>query len=379
MGKKLAIVGTSYPFRGGIANYNERLARAYQENGWEVAIYTFTLQYPNFLFPGKSQYAEGERPADLNIVECINSINPFNWFKVGNKIKQVAPDLVIAKFWLPFMSPCLSTIIRQIKKNGKSKIITIIDNIIPHENRVGDKVLSQYFVNSVDGFITMSKDVLKDLQIFDNKKPKLYSPHPLYDNFGKAISKKIARQKLKLEEDGKYVLFFGLIRDYKGLDLLLKALVDERIKEQKIKVIVAGEFYSDPTPYHELIAELGIEESLVLEAKFIPDEEVVNYFCAADMVVQPYKDATQSGVTQIAYHFDKPMLVTNVGGLSELVPHGEVGYVINPDETEIANAICDFYAENKEQEMSDNAKNYKKRFSWNTMIDAIDEIVTQIK
>ncbi len=371
--RKIVIIGSAYPLRGGLATYNERLAKAFMANGDDVTIETFSLQYPSFLFPGKTQYSESPAPADLHIEVSVNSVNPFNWLKVGNKIRRQRPDIVIIKFWMPFMAPCFGKIARIIKKNKFTRIISIIDNIIPHEKRGGDRLLANYFVKSVDGFVAMSKSVLTDLETFDSKKPKIFCPHPLYDNFGAIIPKEIAKEKLSLDPSLKYMLFFGFIRDYKGLDLLLEAFPACLEKDKSLRLLVAGEFYTDNKPYFEIIKKHKLEEFVIMHNDFIPDEKVAEYFCAADIVVQPYKDATQSGVTQIAYHFCKPMIVTDVGGLSEIVPHGKVGYVVNPVISEISAAILTFYSENKEQEFSANASLEKEKYSWKSMIDAVEK------
>ncbi len=371
---KVVILGSAHPLRGGLASYNERLAREFIRQGHSVQIYTFSLQYPEFLFPGTSQYSDAPAPDDLYIHVKVNSINPFNWYKVGKEIAKLNADLLIVKFWLPFMAPCLGTISRIVKKNKKTKVISIIDNIIPHEKRIGDFALAKYFVSSVDGFIAMSESVLDDLNKFDSAKPKLFSPHPLFDNFGEAITKTEAYEKLGLAINEEYILFFGFIRDYKGLDLLLQAMADERIRNLNMKLIVAGEFYTDSKPYADMIQQLGIRDKLILKTDFIPDNEVRNYFCAADIVVQPYKHATQSGVTQICYHFDRPMLVTNVGGLPEIVPHGKVGYVVEPNPTAIADALVDFYGKHLEFLMRDNIKIEKKKYAWSEMLKKIIEI-----
>lgn len=377
--RKIVIIGSAYPLRGGLSAYNERIARAYQQQGDDVTIYTFSLQYPGLLFPGKSQYSSDPAPGDLNIKVRINSINPLSWLNVGSEIKNSKPDLVIIKFWIPFMAPCLGKIARIIRKNKHTKVISIIDNIIPHEKRVGDFSLAKYWVKSVDGFITMSRAVLDDLNKFDEQKPKLYCPHPLYDNFGKILEKEYARKILNFVKDGKYILFFGFIRDYKGLDLLLEAMADSRIRNAKIKLIVAGEYYTDSKPYDDIIDKHQLQDSVILATDFIPDQKVAKYFCASDIVVQPYKDATQSGVTQIAYHFNKPMITTDVGGLAEIVPDGKVGYVIQPNIEELADAINQFYEENKEVEFTENVIVEKQKYSWESMLETIDQLLNEIK
>jgi len=372
--RKIIIIGSAYPLRGGgISTFNERLAKAYIDNGDDVTIYTFSLQYPSFLFPGTTQYSKEPPPQGLNIKVKINSVNPLNWLSVGKEISNLKPDLVIVRFWIPFMGPCLGKISRIIRKKG-IKVVAIVDNIIPHEHKPGDRVLSKYFVNSVDYFVTMSKSVLTDLNTFDNKKPKLLTVHPLYDNFGKIIPKEEALKKLNLSNEFNYILFFGFIREYKGLDLLLQAFADERLRKFPLKLLVVGEFYIDSAPYLKMIEELGIKNDVIMHSEFVPNTEVVNYFCASSLVVQPYKDATQSGITQIAYHFEKPIITTNVGGLSEIVTDKRDGYVVEPDSKQIADAIFTYFDKKLEIEFTENVKEDKKRFSWDKMLSAIDKV-----
>ena len=376
---KILIVGPAWPYRGGIADFDERIAREYIKKGDEVEIFTFTLQYPSFLFPGKTQYSPDPRPEDLDIKRKVNSINPFNWIKVGRELKKKNADLLIIKFWLPLMAPCFGTIARIVKGNGKTKVVSILDNIIPHEHRPGDKILSKYFVSSIDAFIAMSKSVYDDLKSLNDKKLCLLSPHPIYDNFGTAVSREEAIGSLGLDPSAKYMLFFGFIRDYKGLDILLKAIADERIKNSDIKLIVAGEFYNNSEKYFEMEKQLGLEGKIIWRTDFIADEQVKNYFCASDIIVQPYKTATQSGVTQIAYHFETPMLVTNVGGLPEIVPNGKVGYSVEPEAKVIADAISDFYSNGRYAEFVENIKEEKKKYSWDRMLENVDKAMSQIK
>ena len=370
----IIIVGTAYPYRGGLAAFNERLAAEYMAQGHKVEIYTFTLQYPNFLFPGKTQYSTEPAPKDLVIHRKVNSCNPFNWIKVGREIRRKRPDMVIIKYWIPFMAPCLGTIARMARKNGHTKVLSILDNVIPHEHRIGDKMFSKYFVRSIHGFVAMSLSVLQDLRLFTADKPAEFCPHPLYDHYGQRLQRSEALQLLKLDDSCRYVLFFGFIRTYKGLDLLLEAFADEWLRQSDVKLIVAGEFYGDSTPYLQQIEQLGIADKVVLCTDFIPDSEVNRYFSAADIVAQPYKTATQSGVTQIAFHFEKPMLVTNVGGLAEIVPDGKIGYVVEPDKEQIATALRRFFEENKKDEFEANIVEEKQKYSWSRFTDAIETV-----
>lgn len=372
--KKIIILGPAHPYRGGIALFNERLAAEFQKEGVDVEIQTFTLQYPNFLFPGKTQYAEGDAPENLKIERSLNSVNPLNWIKVARKIKKIQPDILLIRYWLPFMAPSLGTVARIVRKNKKIKVLSLVDNIIPHEKHPGDRIFSSYFVKSVDGFVVMSKSVLHDLKTFDKKKPKLFSPHPLYDNFGQKTDKTTSLQKLNLNPEYSYVLFFGLIRDYKGLDLLLEAFADKRFTELKIKLIVAGEFYSNEAKYNTIIDKFNLHESVIIHNRFIPDNEVTYYFGAADIIAQPYKSATQSGVTQIGYHFEKPMLVTNVGGLAEIIPDGKAGYVVDVNPKDIADKLIDFFENNRQNDFVENIKEEKKKYEWNKMTDTIREL-----
>lgn len=367
---KIMILGTAYPYRGGLAAYNERLAREFQSGGHEVEIITFSLQYPSFLFPGKTQFSESEAPGDLKITRLMNSVNPLNWLKVGRMLRKRNPDLLIIKFWLPFMAPCLGTIARIIAGNGHTKVISILDNIIPHEKRIGDRLFASYFVRAVDGFIAMSKSVLADVETFDSKKPKVFSPHPLYDNFGVPVGRDEAVLNLGLDPEFRYILFFGIIRDYKGLDVLLKAFSDKRIDKSGMKLLVAGEYYNNGEQYAVLEKELGLEGSIEWHTHFIQDEQVSLYFSAADVVVQPYKSATQSGVTQIAYHFEKPMIVTDVGGLAEIVPDGKVGYVVKPEPEAVADGIVKFF-DGDTGRFAEGIKEEKQKYSWRRMVKTV--------
>lgn len=376
--KNIVLLSPAFPLRGGIASSTERLAAELQENGYRVKIVSFKLQYPGFLFPGRSQYAEGAPPEHLNIESEINSINPFNWLAIGRKLAAERPDLIILRYWLPFMAPSLGTIARLTRRNGHTKIIALADNIIPHEHRPFDRSLTRYLVGAVDGFIVMSKSVKQDIRTFSSQKPVTYVPHPIYDSYGPKVDRDSALNFLKLPPEHRYLLFFGFIRRYKGLDLLLEAMADERLRRLNIQLIVGGEFYDDRDPYDAIIEKHGLQKKVKIFDKYIPDEEVKYYFGAADLVVQPYRTATQSGISQLAYHFERPMVVTAVGGLPEIVEHEKVGYVVPTDATAIAEAIADFFDKKREKEMTAGVKENKKQFSWQRMVEGIREVAGQL-
>ncbi len=368
---KVVIIGPAHPLRGGLATFNERLARQFIHQGFDTSIFTFSLQYPDFIFPGTTQYSDEPAPKDLKIKVCINSILPTNWIKIGNELKRLKPDIILVRYWLPLMGPCLGTILRIVKKNKHTKVVCIADNIIPHEKRKGDNAFTKYFLKPIDEVVVMSEKVMQDLKIFDATKPVQLIQHPLYDNFGEKINKEEARKNIGIETNKKIILFFGFIRKYKGLDILLDALAILKANgNNNFKVLIAGEFYEDRKPFDEQIARLGLQDMLILKTDFIPDSEVRNYFCAADMVIQPYRNATQSGVTPLAYHFEIPMIVTNVGGLPSLVPDGKVGLVAEPNAAAIAAKIVEYFTKDV-QFFIEHLKEEKKKFSWEKMVEAI--------
>ncbi len=374
---RIVILGTAYPYRGGLAAFNERLAHEALAAGDAVEILTFTLQYPDFLFPGKTQYSEDPAPADLSIRCVMNSVNPLSWVRTGRLIRRMHPDLLIIKFWIPLMAPCLGTIARIAKRGGRTRVVSVLDNVIPHEPKPWDSLLIRYFIRSEDGFVAMSESVRKDcLRFIGSKHSKNVAlcPHPLYDNFGEAVDKQEACRQLGLPEEGTILLFFGFIRDYKGLDLLLRAYADKRLQNERVHLVVAGEFYNNSEKYYALEKELGLSQPVIWRTAFIPDEQVRLYFSAADLIVQPYKTATQSGVTQIAYHFRKPMLVTNVGGLAEIVPNGKVGYVTEVDPQAIADAMADFCSREDPECFRTGIEEERKKYAWSRMLQTIKSV-----
>ncbi|HWK08320.1 MAG TPA: glycosyltransferase [Puia sp.] len=366
------IIGPAHPLRGGLATFDQRLATEFIREEYECPVYSFSLQYPSFLFPGTTQYTTEPAPAGLTILSRINSVNPLNWWSVGEELRKKRPDIIVVRYWLPVMGPALGTILRRVRRNKHTRIIAITDNVLPHEKRPGDVPFTRYFLKSCDAFITMSEKVMADLRSFEKVKPARQVLHPLYDSFGEPIAKQAAREHLGLG-DGKILLFFGFIRKYKGLDILLEAMADTRIRKAGIQLLVAGEFYEDAVPYKEQIDRLGIRDLLILRTDFIPDSEVKYYLCAADAVVQPYRNATQSGVTPLAYHFEKPMIVSNVGGLPALVPHEKVGLVAEPEPGALADAILRFY-QMGEAVFLPHLHREKEKYSWSRLVNTILEL-----
>jgi glycosyltransferase involved in cell wall biosynthesis len=373
--KTIVIIGPGHPLRGGLATFNQRLCKQFIDEGHTCSIFSFSLQYPSFLFPGTTQYSTDPAPVGIEIYPVINSIHPLNWLQVGSEIKRLKPDIIVVRYWLPFMGPALGTVLRRVRKNKHTRIIAITDNVIPHEKRPFDIPFTRYFLNSCDAFITMSEKVMTDLRKFEKDKPAQEILHPVYDTFGEPISKEEARRKLGIDANERILLFFGFIRKYKGLDILLDAmnLLKQQTtnnNQQTIKLLVAGEFYEDEKSYHEQIKRLGIEDSLILRTDFIPDSEVRNYLCAADVVLQPYRNATQSGVTPLAYYFEKPMIVTNVGSLPKFVPHEKVGLVCEPEPASLAAAITRYF-ELGEQHFIPHLRTDKEKYSWHNLVKTI--------
>ncbi len=378
---KIRILGPAHPYRGGIAKFDEMLAAAFGREGHDVKIISFTLQYPSFLFPGRTQYTRMAPPEGIVIERCINSVNPLNWPVVGREIAREEPELVIPRFWMPFMGPSLGTIVRTIgHRSPHTRIIALADNIVPHEHRPGDRPLTDYFLRQTDAVIYMSDEVGRDLDSFEYKGLRTMSPHPIYDTYGTPVVKAEACAALGLDPESSYVLFFGFIRDYKGLDLLLEAWA--MLKAQGFttgrKLLIGGEYYGNKEKYDTLIEGLGLADNVIVHDRYIDENQVRNYFGAADLVVQPYKSATQSGVTQVAYHFGVPMVVTRVGGLPEIVPDGRVGYVVDVAPSAIAEAIARFYDENKAEVFRANIATEKERFSWSALTDTFIRLCGEI-
>lgn len=376
---KIVIVGTAYPLRGGIAHYNALLAH-YLSKNHVVETITFKRQYPRILFPGKSQEepAEDGKPAVAvaPAPQMIDSINPFNWMRVAHQIRQRHPDLIIFKFWLPFFGPCFGTIAKFAKKDTATKVLFICDNVIPHERRPGDIVFTTYAFRQADYYIVQSNAVERDLLAVVPDARYRKAPHPVYELFGSAVPKDKARRLLGISAK-KVILYFGYVRPYKGVMVLIDAM-KHMVESGATDVIlmIVGEFYEDQRKYRQKVNDLNLIPYIQFVSDYIPNDRVRLFFSAADVVVLPYLSATQSGIVQIAYNFDKPVITTNVGGLSEVVINGKTGFVVPPDNPDaLAGAITKFYEENRENEFASNVRREKERFSWDNLVAAIEDIM----
>ncbi|MEE8341213.1 MAG: glycosyltransferase [Candidatus Neomarinimicrobiota bacterium] len=371
---RITLIGPFTPFRGGISDFNTALFKEL-DNSHTVQIINFSTQYPNFLFPGKTQYKNN----DINPVESeqiLSSINPLAWSRTSNKIVEFQPELVVFHYWMPFFAPAFRKIAESVNKKTQAKIIVICHNLIPHEKFRFTRFLTKTFLNKVDRFIVMSESVRSELlNIISDAKHKLV-PHPIYNIFGNTIEKRIARKNLDIKAKN-VILYFGLIREYKGLDILLKSVPKIKQELDDFIVIVAGECYENAEKYIDLVEKLKIHDSVDLKLKFIPDSEVSEYFSAADVIALPYRTATQSGIIQIAYNFDRPVVVSDVGGLAEIVLDGKTGYVVKPISDEFAKALVKYFRDDNFDQFSKNILVHKKLFSWNNFIDNLIELGTE--
>ena len=370
---KISIVGTFPPFRGGISDLNSALVQNLSSRH-EIQALNFTTQYPKIFFPGTSQLKKGTPAVQLKSERVLSSINPCSWRKTANKVIEFNPDILIFRYWMPFFAPAFTSVVKRVKRNLDVKVLAICDNIIPHEKRLFDEMLTRRFFDHIDYFLVMSKSVENDLKEMYPESEYRYAPHPVYDIFRDRISKQEAQQKLNLDTK-RVILNFGVIRKYKGLDILLNAIPRLKSELEDFTVLVAGECYEDLDMYKQLIRSLNISDIVDLRAEFIPDNEVHLYFSAADVVVLPYRSATQSGVVPIAFNFDRPVIVTDVGGLPEIVPDGEVGFTVPCDSEAVAGAILKFYNEDLEETFSGNVAHHKRLISWENFVEKIEEMI----
>lgn len=299
----------------------------------------------------------------------LDTANPLTYFSAARKIKSFTPDILLMKYWMSYMAPSLGTVAKKVKKN--SKVITILDNVIPHEKRFFDEALTKYFLKQNHGFVVMSDSVKNDLLKFIPNAKYLSHPHPLYNHFGNKVDSSLAKKKLNIPEGKKVILFFGFIRDYKGLDLLIEAV--SKLSDEYI-LVIAGEVYGSYEKYNQQIEKLGLKNKISLHVRYISDDEVPLFFSSADVCVLPYKSATQSGITSIAYHFDLPLIATDTGGLKEAIHHNKTGLIVDfPDSNLIAEAIENYFSQNLKEKFQNEIKTLKSRLSWYGLANAIIE------
>lgn len=373
--KRIVLVGPAYPYRGGIAQFTDSMARGLKRRGHRVSIITFSRQYPSILFPGKSQYDVDER-REREAEARIDSINPWTWIRAGRHIVRFKPDVVIFQYWLPFFGPSYGTMSRRLRAMSPDvRILAIAHNILPHERRPGDMALGRYFLRTCDGIVALSAAVADDARDLGVSGEIRTLSHPVYEHFGEAMSPQDARERLNLPCDADVLLFFGFIRAYKGLHVLLRAMPSIAAARPNVHLIVAGEFYEDAEPYRDLIRTEGIEGRVHLFSEYVPEADVPVHFSAADLVVQPYVSATQSGVVQTAFHFERPVLVTDVGGLAEVVPHEKAGLVVPPnDPAALASAVIRFFDDEMGPRLKEGVHKEKAKYGWDEFLEAVEEM-----
>ena len=371
---RITIVGTAYPLRGGIAHYNAQLYRELVAAGHAVDIVTFTRQYPAFLFPGKTQKEEGAADGfRVPSSALVDSLNPVTWVRAGRFIRSRLPDLVLFKYWLPFFGPCFGTIARVAARRSKTKVVFICDNVIPHESHPGDRLFTHYAFGAADGFVVQSRAVERDLRSLLPGARYEFVPHPVYNGFGSAVPQGEARSRLGISARH-VLLFFGYIRKYKGLDVLLDALA-LLAGRLEVALLVVGEFYDDERHYRERIRVLDIGKSVTVRADYVPNDDVKYYFSAADAVVLPYTSATQSGIAQIAYNFDLPVIASAIGGLPEVVRDGETGLLVPPgDPAALADTIVRCFTSVDTARLRRNVREERKLYSWENLVSALERL-----
>jgi glycosyltransferase involved in cell wall biosynthesis len=373
--RHIAFVGPMHPYRGGIAQFLEAMVRGFESRGSRVTAVTFTRQYPGLLFPGKSQLEQSSGTLDVRPLRTLDSIGPLSWWRTAREIARVRPDLVVLKYWMPFLAPAFGSVVRLLRRQGIPSVI-VVDNAIPHERRPGDRLLGRYLLRAAKGLVVMSEAVEHDLHRLGITVPTCRVGHPVYDIFGPPQGSADARRALGLPEGAKVLLFFGFVRPYKGLQVLLEAMRRVADELPDAHLVVAGEFYEPEAPYREQIRKAGLTDRVHVFPDFIPSETVSRYFSAADLVVQPYLSATQSGVAQIAFHFEKPVLATDVGGLAETLGDGEAGLIVRPgDSGAVAAEVIRFFRENLAGRLVEGVRRRKTYYSWDRLLDAVESLV----
>ena len=369
---RISLLGPAWPYRGGIAHFQAGLARVLAARGHRVDEVTFRRQYPEKLFPGKSQFDGGPPPDDrAPAAQLIDSLNPLSWPRTARFVAEGGTEVALFMHWMPFFGPAFGVIARRLRKRGV-RVLAVVHNALPHERRPGDQVLTRFALGACDGLVVLSDQVREDVASLGVAAPVAQVEHPVYDGFGDPTPKAEARTELGLPESSPVFLFFGFIRRYKGLHVLLDAWASVRQRVPKAQLVVAGEFYADEAA---LRAQAAALDGVRLDADYVPDDRVGLYVSAADAVVQPYLSATQSGVAQIAFHFGRPVITTDVGGLAEIVPDGEAGLVVPPDDpAALADALVRFVEDDLGDALAAGVRQQRERFSWDRLAEAVERL-----
>jgi len=368
---KILLVGPAFPYRGGIANFVAATSRHLHHRGHEVTIVNFTRQYPNFLFPGKTQYETS--PQTLPSRRVIDSIWPLSWVKAAQAIRHFAPDLVVYNHWMPFFAMAYGTMAWILRLQSPPRQICICHNVIPHEKHPGDRLLNQFFLRQMDGHIVLSRAVEEELrQLWPHTRIRRVL-HPIAETFAGAVPREEARRKLNIPSGKTVLLFFGYVRRYKGLDILLRAFSLVVEKNPNVFLLVVGEFYEPKPQFEAIIRQEELEDSVKILDQFVPNTEVGLYFSAADLVVMPYRSATQSGIIPIAYQFEKPILTTRVGGLVDFVEEGQTGFLVEPENPEALAASIETFLQKKGSiPFEENIRDFRANFSWEKLVEAVE-------
>ncbi len=371
---RVSLVGPAYPYRGGISHYNTCLAGELSKRH-DVHLINFTRLYPEFLFPGKTQYDESESALAVSSERIIDSVNPFTWIRAGLRIARLKPDVVIVQWWHPYFALALFKICQIVRLMRSGKVVFICHNVLPHERSGVDRLLSRLAFTVPHGFIVQSTEDRDNLLAVRPTAPVEVRPHPIYDFFKRGDLTQVEARRRIGAGTGPLLLFFGYVRPYKGLRHLIEAMPEIR-RRLKAELFVVGEFYEDRGPYDALVHEHGLETCVRFVDRYVGNEEVEAFFAASDLVVLPYITATQSGIVQIALAFDRPVVVTEVGGLPEVVSPGKTGFIVPPaDPAALADAVVRFFEESWGEKMAPHFARERERFSWERMVDAIEKLV----
>jgi len=368
---RICLVGPAFPYRGGISHFTQMLSSAMSADGHDPHIVSFTRLYPSLLFPGRTQYEEQGAVVRIEGERVIDSVNPFSWKRAGHAVAVHRPDAVVVQWWHPFFAPAFRSVVGHARRAGaRAPVVYLCHNVLPHESSVADRALARWGLARADAFLVQSNEDRGKLLSIHPRARMAVHPHPTYTQFARGgMTRDEARRRLGV--NGRVLLFFGLVRAYKGVHTLLAAFA--RLAEKiDATLLVVGEFYEDRAPYDREIAALGIGARTRVIDRYIPDDEVETYFRAADLVVLPYRSATQSGITQTAFAFERPVVVTAVGGLPDVVDDGVTGYVVPPDDpVALGAAIERFFARDAGESMSAAIRARSDRFSWKGCVDAL--------